>query len=75
MESNNFPVMSFYYRNWKGICAMRKVQDPKMWYGKTEFHKKMQWFIKAFDVEKQDFRDFAVSDIIHFEQGESKWQA
>lgn len=59
--------LRFYYKNYKGVHSMRTVEAPMMWYGQTEYHKKMQWFIKAYDVEKEDFRDFAVSDIIHFE--------
>lgn len=59
--------LRFYYRNYKGIHSMRTVVDPKFRYGESEFHKGMQWFLHAFDVEKDDFRDFAVVDIIHFE--------
>lgn len=36
------------------------------WYGQTEYHKENQWFIKAYDVDKDDVRDFAVVDIIEF---------
>lgn len=66
MGHNELPILEFYYRNYKGVCAIRKVQEPKMFYGKTEHHPKMQWFMKAFDIDKDDFRDFAVADIIHF---------
>lgn len=59
--------MTFYYRNYKGICGLRRVQEPRWWYGKTQYHDKMQWLLQAFDIDKQDFRDFAARDIIHFE--------
>uniref|UniRef100_A0AAU8GFA3 Uncharacterized protein n=3 Tax=unclassified Seunavirus TaxID=2494210 RepID=A0AAU8GFA3_9CAUD len=40
--------------------------DPIMWFGSTEYHKEPQWMIKAYDVDKDDIRDFAVNDIVEF---------
>ncbi|WNT48162.1 hypothetical protein SPLA5a_PHROGS00079 [Salmonella phage SPLA5a] len=37
-----------------------------MWFGSTEYHKEPQWMIKAYDVEKDAIRDFAVNDIVEF---------
>lgn len=58
--------LKFYYTNWKGESSYRTVQDPELWYGESQYHKGKQWFLKAFDVEKQDFRDFALKDIPAF---------
>lgn len=59
-------MMKFYYTNWKGQQALRSVQDPNLWYGESKYHKGEQWFIHAYDVEREDFRDFAVADILAF---------
>lgn len=59
-------TLRFFYQNWRGQTGYRTVKDPKFWYGSTEFHKHPQWMIKAYDVEKDAIRDFAVCDIIEF---------
>ena len=59
-------AMKFYYRNYKGVCGYRTVLDPKFWFGSTEFHKEPQWLIRAYDIDKDAIRDFAVNDIIEF---------
>lgn len=42
------------------------------WYGESDYHKGLQWFIKAHDADKNAIRDFAVLDILEFlsEQGD-----
>jgi len=60
------PVLEFYYRNYRGELGYRKVQDPKLSFKETEHHKGQQWIMTAFDLDKQDFREFAVKDIIEF---------
>lgn len=69
LSGNNkgLPTMEFTYRNYRGEVSNRKVQDPqKPFYGTSPFHEGEQWFLRAFDVDKQDFRDFAVKDILLF---------
>lgn len=70
MRATDFPStppLKFYYRNWKGKCSYRTVSGVKsVWYGESEYHKGNQWFLTAFDLEKDDFRDFALIDIIEF---------
>ena len=39
-----------------------------LWYGSTKWHLKPQMFIRGFDYDKQDYRDFAVTDIIEIEE-------
>ncbi|AXN57789.1 hypothetical protein KASHIRA_01340 [Serratia phage vB_SmaM-Kashira] len=61
------PVIQFFYRNWRGECGYRKIKGtPQFWYGTSQYHKGAQWFIKAYDADKDDVRDFAVKDIIEF---------
>lgn len=66
-------TLTFFYRNWRGEHSYRTVKGvPVMWYGSTEYHKEPQWFMKAYDTEKDAIRDFAVSDILEFLKGEQK---
>lgn len=64
-------TLKFIYKNWKGETRERVVVPVEIWFGKTEFHRKEQWFLKAFDVEKNpesggDEHDFALKDIEKF---------
>lgn len=61
-------LLIFKYKNWEGKTAIRTVQPIKIWYGKTRWHPKLQWFLKALDLEKNEKRDFAVLEIIKFLQ-------
>lgn len=59
-------TLTFYYINWKGQRGYRTISNPVMWFGNTAYHKEDQWFIKGYDIHKDDIRDFAVLDIIEF---------
>lgn len=56
----------FEYKNWKGETSMRTVIPSEIWYGHTDYHTNDQWMLKAWDVDKEDTRDFVVKDIISF---------
>ena len=56
----------FKYRNWQNAIGIRTVKPIKIWYGKTQWHPKSQWLLKALDSDKGEERDFAVKDIIKF---------
>ena len=58
--------LKFEYVNWEGKKAIREVEPIEIWYGKTEWHKKDGWLLKAIDVKKQAERDFALKDIVRF---------
>jgi predicted DNA-binding transcriptional regulator YafY len=58
--------LKFKYKNWEGKTTVRKIEPVKMWYGKTKWHPKKQWFLKAVDVDKNAERDLALKDIIEF---------
>lgn len=60
------PEMVFFYKNYKGKSAYRKVLNPRVWFGTTIYHPDPQWFLTAYDTEKDDIRDFAIKDIIEF---------
>ena len=64
---NSSPPIVFFYKNWRGEFSYRTVTGtPVFWFGESKYHKGPQWFIKAYDAEKQDVRDFAVADIVEF---------
>lgn len=59
--------LRFFYKNWRGDSAYRTIKGvPVFWFGQTAYHKEPQWFIKAYDVDKDAVRDFALLDIIEF---------
>lgn len=51
------------YTNYRGERRPRTVYLHSLWYGKTEWHPEEQWFMRAFDLEKDDYRDFALKDL------------
>lgn len=54
--------LTFTYTNWKGATDLRTVVPNRIWFGVTEYHPEPQWFLTAFDVDKQAERDFALKD-------------
>ncbi|KKQ36374.1 MAG: hypothetical protein US53_C0055G0005 [Candidatus Woesebacteria bacterium GW2011_GWA1_37_7] len=65
MKSNK-ENLKFEYKNWEGKNAVRKVEPIKIWFGKTQWHPKNQWFLKAKDLDKNEERDFALRDVVKF---------
>ena len=59
-------TLKFKYKNWQGVVGVRNVKPIRVWYGKTEYHKGKQWFLKAQDLDKNAERDFALKDVIKF---------
>lgn len=57
-EPGSLPV-AFTYTNHRGLTA----RPEKIWFGTTEWHKTPQWMLRAFDVSKEQVRDFAMSEI------------
>jgi len=55
--------VSFNYKNYKGELSIRKVKPMGVYFGSNEWHPKPQWLLRAFDVDKQAERSFAMQDI------------
>jgi predicted DNA-binding transcriptional regulator YafY len=55
--------IEFDYVNWKGKKGHRIVEVLGFVYGTTEFHKEEQWLLRGFDMDKDDFRVFALKDM------------
>lgn len=64
--SYKLPKLRFYYTNYKGHSSYRTVAQPSIYYGSTEYHKKEQWLLKAYDCDKEDIRVFALEDCLDF---------
>jgi len=63
-QSADAETVRFVYRNYRGEIGIREVRAPLVGYmGSTEWHPERQWLCRAFDVEKQAYRDFAVADM------------
>lgn len=55
-------AVTLTYTNWRGETAERSIIPRGVWFGATEWHPEPQWLLRAFDVEKQADRDFALKD-------------
>jgi len=72
MESRETPAISILYVNHRGVKAWRKIVPSRMWYGVTIWHPAEQWFVDAFDVERDSFRTFAIADIVEWQVGSAR---
>jgi hypothetical protein len=51
------------YKNWRGETAIRKIVPLNISFNATEYHPKPQWLLQVYDLDKNDFRDYALKDI------------
>lgn len=59
------------YTNWKGVRSSRNIIPIELVYTSTDYHPEVQWFLVAFDKDKDDVRSFAIKDIhfpVHIDQ-------
>lgn len=61
------------YTNHRGERAVRKIEPRLISYcaNGTEYHQKPGWYLRAFDLEKKGFRDFAMADIHSWQSAEA----
>jgi predicted DNA-binding transcriptional regulator YafY len=59
------PKLEIDITNHRGIRATRIVQPLRraMWFGSTPHHPEPQWFMHAWDIDKEAERDFAWKSI------------
>ncbi|OCC05084.1 hypothetical protein BA190_09215 [Labrys sp. WJW] len=55
-------AITFTYMNWRGEVGERNAVPISIHYGATEWHPEPQWLMRAFDLDKQAERDFALKD-------------
>lgn len=56
----------FSYRNWKGVVGERKVKPLNLFYkvGDQRFYdEEKHWFLVAYDIHKQELREFKLDNI------------
>ncbi|EXL07395.1 hypothetical protein BG46_10785 [Brucella anthropi] len=53
------------YTNYRGETAERAITPKRVWYGISDWHPRPQWFLTAFDHDKNADRDFALIDFGH----------
>mgnify|MGYP001561727411 CR=1 FL=1 len=51
------------YKNWRGEVGEREIIPISIYFGETDFHKEKQWLMKVYDLDKKDYRDYALKDI------------
>ena len=51
------------YTNHRDEFSRRSIQPISISFGANEWHKEAQWLLKAFDLDKQQIRYFAMKDI------------
>lgn len=51
------------YKNYKGEVAERSILPMEVLFGSNEYHTSPQWLLKVFDLEKKDYRTYALKDI------------
>ncbi len=54
----------FVYKNYAGLVSERTVIPYSVWFGATQYHPKPQFFLNAFDIDRNESRDFALDDFL-----------
>lgn len=55
---------TFTYVNYKGVRTERRVMPLQLWYGRSDYYADPQWFIRAWDLDRNATRDFALQYIL-----------
>jgi hypothetical protein len=61
--------VDFEYTNWEGRKSLRRARPISIRFGKSEWHPKPQWLMRAFDIDKGEEREFAMADMEFEESG------
>ncbi len=64
--------VTIVYTNWKGEKSKRHIIPKKIYFGSTSWHPEEQWLLLAFDIDKQEDRNFAIKDIEKWENIKEK---
>ena len=56
----------FTYKNYKGSVSERTVLPLSIFYGITDFHKTPCWLMHGWDIDKKQYRDFCMVDVVSF---------
>lgn len=61
-------AIKIQYKNYRGEIGWREIVPISVYFGSTEFHPEPQWLMLAMDVDKNANRDFALKDIISWNE-------
>lgn len=56
-------TVTIVYTNYKGITSSRSIIPIEIIFGHNNWHKDDQWLMRAFDIQKNEERTFAIKDI------------
>ena len=56
-------TLRFYYVNYRMEREQRLAEVHSFFYGSSSYHQGSQWFMHAMDLDRKEFRDFAVRDM------------
>lgn len=56
-------ALTVVYTNWKGETSPRRIIPLQFSYGKTDYHPEEQWLLRVWDLDKQDYRTYALQGI------------
>jgi hypothetical protein len=57
-------VLVVRYKNWRGEVALRSIiPTGELRWGTTAFHPSEQWLLTVWDLERNDYREYALKDI------------
>lgn len=51
------------YTNYRGERAIRLIRPLTIRFEASEYHKELQWLMRAIDIDKGATRDFTIKDI------------
>ncbi|MBJ7450096.1 MAG: hypothetical protein JHC93_07055 [Parachlamydiales bacterium] len=60
-------LVRIHYTNHRHETSWRYIIPQSMYFGTTQWHQEIQWLLQAYDVEKKDWRVFALQDIQKWE--------
>jgi hypothetical protein len=63
MSMDEGDVVEIDYTNHRGERRWRRIRLLRMFWGKNEWHTTMCWLVYAMDLEKKQFRYYALSGV------------
>ena len=67
VEVNEEEVVEIDYRNWRGETTRTKIVPKHVFFGSPEWYIEEQWFLNAYDLEWDAYRDLALKDIMNWQ--------
>lgn len=68
MAEKDGTLISFSYRNHKGVKSRRRVRPIRMWFGSTAWYPEPGWLVEAFCIDKGVTRDFQLCKMLDITQ-------